>query len=614
MLLYSTYPTEYYEVASEYNYHGVIPYSSGGRTTCFSSDGPFLPVPSHTPFPTSTGSVDPEDRFGLLYTLQDEYNLPPLGPHEVATEFPGQLIDSVFHSCILGIQAAPATQIQAVSFLTETSTAHVSDPISTLPSVSSPNSRSAETASLRSLLQPASRPDAPQSPNPTSTNPSAVTRPVDKSSATLPSSVPAGNPTLNPEQPTEAAPVIQSLPKSVSVPSGHHETGPKSTTGLLQAADSSSVPIASVQQSVSGIAHDTQRQTGSSFQTPAAPVAIITSQGRTYTAGPEFTSGYVLGTQTLVPGGPAITVSGTPISLPTMNVPETSNAPVAIITSGGTTYAAGSPFTSGYIFGTQTLVPGGPAITVSGTKISLPSGSVPQNIGVPAAIVTSGGKTYTAGPQFTSGYVFGTQTLVPGGPPITVSGIQISLPSGPLVPITGNQAQTETTDMGGYIMSGLGGSMLASSSYPVGQNSASAYIFGTQILMPGGLAVTVSGTQVSLAPNGREIVVGTGTQAQTKTTGIGGYIVSSLGGSVLLTSSGLNPSQSTAQTSTGSTTSRGRDTASTSGGSATANGGRTTLASNLPSTTGAASYTRQVGLKALQLSAALWCLWASDVV
>jgi hypothetical protein len=485
------------------------------------------------------GSVDPEDEFGLFYTMQDDFRLDPFSADWVATQFPGELIDIVFKSCTLPQTVAPATAVRAVSYLIVTSTAHVSDPITTVPPTSSRGSRPAETASLRSLVQPASEPDLPDPPNP-SRDPNPV---------------------------SAVSPVTSLLPEAAfPLPSGLRELPSK---GLQTVADPSAVPTANGQQSVPEIVVNIPtQQVASSLQTSAISVPRVTPVIQTYPAGPEFTSGYVIGTQTLVPGGPPISVSGIQISLPSKAAPEASNVPVAVVLAPA---SDGQPQTGDAGLGNYIM---------SGLGESMPATSL-----------------YPTSRNSATLYVFGTQTLTPGGPPITVSGTEISLASGEtqLVVGTGNGARTVTTDISGFITSALSGSKTAIPTDTGPPKSASTHVTGAQPLIPGGPAITVSGTRISLASNGREIIIGTGSEVQTMTTAMSGYYIA--------TSSGLNPSpNSTAEISTGSTT-RDGNTAPTSGGS-------TTMSSNLlPATTGAARSSRPARFQALQLLATICCIW-----
>lgn len=109
--------------------------------------------------------------------------------------------------------------------------------------------------------------------------------------------------------------------------------------------------------------------------------------------------------------------------------PDPSNT--AIVSSSPTSAAGGvaSPGISAapsYMIGSQSLVPGGPAITVSGTVLSLPSGG---------SSIVIGGSTQDAGTFFSSEarpeYIVGTsQTLKESASAIVVSGTKVSLVSG----------------------------------------------------------------------------------------------------------------------------------------------------------------------------------------
>jgi hypothetical protein len=116
-----------------------------------------------------------------------------------------------------------------------------------------------------------------------------------------------------------------------------------------------------------------------------------------------LTSGslYVVGTQTLQPGGPAIPFSGTPVSLTpeatavvigssTSNLVPTANAvsgmgPLSILGDETATLDSGSL----YLVGTQTLTPGGSVVTSSGTHISLALGAIAVVVGSSTSILTT---------------------------------------------------------------------------------------------------------------------------------------------------------------------------------------------------------------------------------
>ncbi|KAI9783655.1 MAG: hypothetical protein M1839_003503 [Geoglossum umbratile] len=83
---------------------------------------------------------------------------------------------------------------------------------------------------------------------------------------------------------------------------------------------------------------------------------------------PDSSYHYIIGTQTLTPGGLPITVSGSTISVPAFTAP--------ILTQ-----AISADSQSHLIVGSQTLAPGGPAITVSGTPVSVQKGGTSAVIG-----------------------------------------------------------------------------------------------------------------------------------------------------------------------------------------------------------------------------------------
>ncbi|KAG8526617.1 uncharacterized protein KY384_008818 [Bacidia gigantensis] len=218
-------------------------------------------------------------------------------------------------------------------------------------------------------------------------------------------------------------------------------------TSISLASDGSAVVIDGSTQSITRLGNPT-----------AAAVAafgddLITSNSR---------GEYVVGGKTVAAGAPAIEVSGTPISLAsdgksiivgdktqTLLTPN-EVATIMALKVGGQTVQQNSQGL--YVVDGQTVNPGAPAISVSGTPISLdPAGS--------EAVV--GGVTQTLSPMQTPSVslkplVFGDQTIRP--------------------------------------------------------DAQSRYVIKGQTLTPGG-AVTVDDTIVSFAPNGSEVVVGTSTES-----------------------------------------------------------------------------------------------------
>ena len=201
------------------------------------------------------------------------------------------------------------------------------------------------------------------------------------------------------------------------------------------------------------------------------------------------------------------------------------------------TYTADSA--SNIRIGSQTLTPGGPAITVSGTSLSLaPSASlvviekstVALNSSPGLPKITIGEETIA--PNSASEFLLSGQTLAPGGPAVTVSGTLLSLaPSASLVVI--GESTVTLNSVPGLPTLTIGGSTIIA-------NSASEYIVSSHTLTPGG-AITVNGTQISVAATGTDVVVGSSTEA----TNLGSIIMGGFDA----------PSQTTAETFTGGSTS-----------------------------------------------------------
>ena len=247
----------------------------------------------------------------------------------------------------------------------------------------------------------------------------------------------------------------------------------------------------------------------------AAPAAVITMDGRPYTAysgKPLMISGI-----TLSDNGPAETINGQRVSLGPNGIqvggsytPFTTQGAdsSAVFTVGGKPYTAnaGEPIA----IGGTTLSPGGPGATINGQPISLgPNGvqvgqsHVPftTNGAEPRVVFTVDGQTYTAGED--QPVVIDGTTLSPGGPGATINGQPVSLgPDGVQVgqghvPFTTNGAEPSAVfTVGGQ-------------TYTAGEDQP-VIIDGTT-LSQGGSGATISGQVVSVGSDG--IIVGTSTIA-----------------------------------------------------------------------------------------------------
>lgn len=258
-----------------------------------------------------------------------------------------------------------------------------------------------------------------------------------------------------------------------------------------------------------------------------SPTEVVGTVGsQTIGIGPS--SVVVVGTQTLSPGGPAITVDGTPVSLApsataiviggtTSKLPQAVTTaaapPPPVLTIGSTTLTANAA-TQFSVAPGQTLTPGG-AVTISGTVISLaPSasflviGGSTQLLPTATPVVTVAPEIVVGGTTFTGNsglsFVIGGQTLAPGSV-ITVSGTTISLnPSGGSVIINSNTEPVITLPV-------TIGPLLTVGNTVYTAISGSSYIIAGQTLTPGG-TITVAGTTISLGPSASYAVINGATE------------------------------------------------------------------------------------------------------
>ena len=249
---------------------------------------------------------------------------------------------------------------------------------------------------------------------------------------------------------------------------------------------------------------------------------VITLGGSTLTA--DSSSHFYVGSQTLAPGGTIVrgsqvvslasNAATVVIGSQTQQLSQQSIAPAStpVITIGGSTLTANSA--SHFEIGSQTLVPGGAAITNSaGRTVSLAAGGssvvvdgqtqqVSQQVATPAPVITVGNSRITANSQ--SQFVVGSQTLAAGASAITVSNQVISLASSGNAVVFGQRTQAINAP-----------SQFAATQAPVltlGQstftaNSKSEYIVAGQTLHAGSPAIVVSGSTISLAPSAAAVVV-----------------------------------------------------------------------------------------------------------
>ncbi|KAL8747325.1 MAG: hypothetical protein Q9190_000792 [Brigantiaea leucoxantha] len=264
---------------------------------------------------------------------------------------------------------------------------------------------------------------------------------------------------------------------------------------------------------------------------PTNPEAI-TVNGLALNRGPS--SDLFIGTREITPGAPVITISGTLISLDDSGTAvfiDGSSFPVATPTSQSVVtdtkeYVFTKAPGSGLLVGSQTLVPGGPAININNTLMSLVpvatavvigGSTIPvPNLASQPTVLNIDGHTFTevSGSKF----VVGSQTLVPGGPAITVNGTLMSLAP----------AATDVVIGGSTFPVSIATSKpleIDVNEHSIAKASGSDFIVGSQTLVPGGPAITVNGTLVSLAPSATDLVIGTQTEALTTSQKMGEIIL-----------------------------------------------------------------------------------------
>lgn len=169
---------------------------------------------------------------------------------------------------------------------------------------------------------------------------------------------------------------------------------------------------------------------------------------------------------------------------------------------------------SEYIINDQTLIVGAPAITVSGTPLSIAplasalfigTKTIPIIISSPKPLPTLIIGDITIIPNPATQYIVNGQTLIPGGPAITLSSTSISLSQDVSALFIGtNTIPLTTTPLDSPPTLTIGDLTIA-------PNSASEYILNGQTLIPGGPAITLSNTCRSLADDASTIIIGTNT-------------------------------------------------------------------------------------------------------
>lgn len=251
-------------------------------------------------------------------------------------------------------------------------------------------------------------------------------------------------------------------------------------------------------------------------QTGPASAVLLTAGGQLFTANP---SGFDIGNLRIAPGEPAVTISGTPISLASSGVLVIGDSTVSlqqgqtpvpkVFTFADKTFTANP---TGFNIGDSRIGPGSPTITISGTPVFLdPSGilvigSLTRSLSATttqppsARIFTVGGQSFSVDP---TGFNVAGSKVVPGGTPVILSGTTVYLSPSGVLNIGDSAISLPTLQTAAPRVYTIGGLTITA-------ESSGAVLIGRTTIFPGGLGATISGTPISLAPSG-VIVIGSST-------------------------------------------------------------------------------------------------------
>lgn len=241
---------------------------------------------------------------------------------------------------------------------------------------------------------------------------------------------------------------------------------------------------------------------------PTPPPSTYTMNGQIFQGDPSF---LVVDGKTMKPGGSGITVSGTLLRLNSGGelIVDTSTLkfasflptpPPSVYTVNGQILTGNPSFLA---VGGKTITPGGAAVTISGTPLKLNSGgevvvgtSTLELASFPAmplpSVYTANGQKFTGDPSFLA---IGGKTMIPGGAAVSISGTLLRLnPGGEIV------VGTSTLELASFLLTPVPSVYTVNGQKFTGNPSFLA--IGGKTMTAGGAAVTISGTPVFLEPSG----------------------------------------------------------------------------------------------------------------
>jgi hypothetical protein len=567
-----------------YSWEGVLPYASAnGTTECLTATDSPYPFPTGVALPTNrVDQLDSEDPRGLGYCYEGG-NYTSIEDGLIWSLFQGTLLD-VLHNesnCKQVSRAwAPARVATQATFLLQTTTDFINEPETESPTPSAPIKEDPTPTDVRvdpfqtesqaedeqkpsrskSYIEPEPS-ETPAPASPTIAEPIQIrpapdsTTPVTKQSSIV-SVVPADQ--INPPSRNEDEPKpsdSRNARPTATADKASESQVPEATASANEIFDSDDKPAFAPKTDQLEILNSLIQDVGQ-HQSSVIPedsvgkdVPTITFNG--ITATPDSSFEYLLGEQTLKAGGPAITISGTQVSLaPGASAIVVGSSTSVLVASGSPgdrvnadgpapflTLTADSNSASEYVIEDQTIKPGGPVINIAGTPVSLDTQATALFVGsstIPIAVVPySGDQAQQEGAQLAakpparltlagttatlnsaSEYVIADQTLRPGEPAITVSGTPISLAPQATAVVVGSSTSILVTALhAGDQAQQIGElpSMLTLAGVTATLNSASEYVIAGQTLIAGGTPITVSGTPISLASQATAVVIGTST-------------------------------------------------------------------------------------------------------
>lgn len=291
--------------------------------------------------------------------------------------------------------------------------------------------------------------------------------------------------------------------------------GSSSTKPVQQASDGQVMTPQDSSGSNSGLQLGEQAIQPSNADDTSPAAQAVTIAGQTFSPDPN---GFEVAGQAVKPGGPGVVVSGTPISLASSGtlivggsaIPLLNPAPqVQPLKVGDESFI---PKPEGFNVGGTVVQPGGPAIILAGTPVSLaPSGTlylgdstiqvvqaVPTEAAQHRQLLNIGGQQFVANP---TGFAVAGQSVKPGGPAVNIAGTPVSLAQNSALFVGSSVIHLDSADAGPVTSTApqnvvnIGGEPFVA--YPTG-----FAIAGGSNIIPGAAPITVASTPVSLGSDG----------------------------------------------------------------------------------------------------------------